>query len=82
MAQKEQPRIEPLGECTKRESQGLISRWIFVAHRTGKFPGIKETRDARQRFWLAKPAAGAAATGPTQQSPQGALVQVAVELAT
>ena len=30
----------------RRVSQGRISRWIFVAHRTGKFPGIKEMRDA------------------------------------
>ena len=44
----------------RRVSQGCISRRIFVAHRTGKFPGIKETRDARQMFWLVQLAAGAA----------------------
>ena len=31
-----------------RVSQGRISRWIFVAHRMGKFPGIKETWDASE----------------------------------
>ena len=31
---------------TQRVSQSLISRWIFVAHRTGKFPGVGETQDA------------------------------------
>ena len=30
----------------QRVSQGRISRRIFVAHRTRKFPGIGETRDA------------------------------------
>ena len=30
----------------QRVSQGHISRQIFVAHRMGKFPGIKETRGA------------------------------------
>ena len=42
-------------------TQGRISRRIFVAHRMGKFLGIEETRDARQRFWLVQPAAGAEA---------------------
>ena len=34
-------------------SQCCISRLIFVAHRTGKSPGIKEMPDARQRSPLA-----------------------------
>ena len=29
-------------------SQSCIYRLIFVAHRTGKLPSIKKTRDARQ----------------------------------
>ena len=57
-------------------SPSCISRLIVVAHRTGKLPSIKKTRDARQYVCLAKPAAGAAAASPTQQSPQGALVRV------
>ena len=43
----------------ERVSQSRISRWIFVAHRMGKFPGIKETWDTRQRIWLVQPVAGA-----------------------
>ena len=57
-------------------SQSCIFRLIFVAHRTGKFPSIKETRDTRQRLCLEKPAAGVVAASPTQRSPQGALVRV------
>ena len=57
-------------------SQTCIFRLTFVAHRTGKFSSIKETRDTRQRLSLEKPAAGVAAANPTQRSPQGALVWV------
>ena len=57
-------------------SQSGISRLIFVAHETGKFPSEEETWDARQIFRLAKPAARVVAAGPTQCSPQGALVRV------
>ena len=57
-------------------SLSCISRLIFVAHGTGKFPSEEETRDARQIFRLAKPAARVAAAGPTQCSPQDALVRV------
>ena len=57
-------------------SQRCIFRLIFFAHRTGKFPSIKETRNTRQRLCLEKPAAGVVAAGPTQRSPQGVLVQV------
>ena len=57
-------------------SLSCISRLIFVAHGTGKFPSEEETRDARQIFRLKKPAAGVAAAGPTQRSPQGSLVRV------
>ena len=57
-------------------SLSCISRLIFVAHGTGKFPSEEETRYARQKLCLAKPAAGVAAAGPTQRSPQGALVRV------
>ena len=49
---------------------------ISVAHRTGKFPSIKEMRDARQYLCLAKRAARVAAAGLTQRFPQGALVRV------
>ena len=63
--------------CVCREvSLSCISRMIFVAQGTGKFPSEEETRDARQIFRLAKPAAGVAAAGPTQRSPQGALARV------
>ena len=57
-------------------SLSYISRLIFVARRTGKFPSIKETRDARQSYRLVKPAARVAAASPSQHSPQGALVWV------
>ena len=57
-------------------SLSCISRLIFVAHRTGKYPSEEETQDARQNLCLAKPAAGVAAAGPTQRSPQGVLVRV------
>ena len=50
-------------------SQCCISKLIFVAHGTGKFPSEEETRDARQNLCLAKSAAGVAAAGPTQRSP-------------
>ena len=63
--------------CVRREvSLSFISRLIFVAHGTGKFPSEEETWDARQKVCLAEPAAGVAAAGPTQRSPQGALVWV------
>ena len=39
-------------------SLSCISRLIFVANGTGKFPSEEETRDARQIFRLVKPAAG------------------------
>ena len=57
-------------------SLSCISRLISVAHETGKFPSEEETRDARQNLHLEKPAAGVAAAGPTQRSPQGVLVRV------
>ena len=57
-------------------SLSCISRLIFVAHGTGKFPSEEETQDARQNLRLAKPAAGMAAAGPAQHSPQGVLVRV------
>ena len=57
-------------------SLSCISRLIFVVHKTGKFPSEEEMQDARQKLRLAKPAAGVAAAGPTQRSPQGALVRV------
>ena len=57
-------------------SLSCISRLIFVAHGTGKFPSEEEMWYARQKLRLAKPAARVAAAGPTQQSPQGALVRV------
>ena len=57
-------------------SLSCISRLIFVAHGTGKFPSEEETRDAMQIFRLAKPAAGVAVAGPNQCSPQGALLRV------
>ena len=57
-------------------SLSCISRLIFVAHGTGKFPSEEETRDARQQLRLVKPAAGVAVAGPTQRSPQGVLIQV------
>ena len=57
-------------------SLSCISRLIFVAHGMGKFPSEEETRDARQNLRRAKPAAGVVAAGPTQRSPQGALVRV------
>ncbi|XP_054112988.1 leucine-rich repeat-containing protein 37A2 isoform X7 [Callithrix jacchus] len=47
-----------------------------IFNRTGKFPSIKETRDAWQRLGLVKLAAGVAAAGPTQRSPQSVLVRV------
>ena len=50
-------------------SLSCISRLIVVAHKTGKLPSIKKTWDARQYICLPKLAAGAAAAGPTQQSP-------------
>ena len=63
--------------CVRGEvSLSCISRLIFVAQGTGKFPSEEEMRDARQNLRLAKPGAGGAAAGPTQQSPQGALVRV------
>ena len=63
--------------CVRGEvSRSCISRLIFVAHRTGRFPSIGETLDARQCLCLAKPAAGVVAAGPAHRSPQGALVQV------
>ena len=63
--------------CVRGEvSLSCISRLIFVAHGTGKFPSEEETWDARQNLCLAKPAAGVVAAGPAQRSPQGALVQV------
>ena len=63
--------------CIRGEvSLSCISRLIFVAHGTGKFPSEEETREARQIFRLAKPAAGVAAAGPTQCSLQGVLVWV------
>ena len=42
----------------------------------GKFPSEEETQNTRQNLRLAKPAAGVAVAGPTQRSPQGALVRV------
>ena len=57
-------------------SLSCISRLIFVAHGTGKFPSEEEMRDTRQNLRLAKPAAGVAAAGPAQCSPQCALVRV------
>ena len=57
-------------------SLSCISRLIFVAHGTGKFPNEEETRDARQNLRLAKPAARVAVAGPTQRYPQGVLVRV------
>ena len=57
-------------------SLSCISRLIFVAHGTGKFPSEEEMRDARQNLRLVKPAAGVAVAGPTQRSPQDTLVQV------
>ena len=63
--------------CVRGEvSLSCISRLIFVAHGTGKFPSEEETWDARQKLRLAKPAAGVAVAGPTQCSAQGALVRV------
>ena len=63
--------------CVRGEvSLSCISRLIFAAHGTGKFPSIKETQDARQYLCMVKPAAGVAAASPTQHSPQGALVRV------
>ena len=60
-------------ECAERVSQSHISRRNFVAHRTGKFPNIKEMQDARQRFWLVQPAAGAVAAGAVVQQHYTAL---------
>ena len=63
--------------CVRGEvSLSCISRLIFVAHRTGKFPREEETRYTRQKLHLAKPAARVAAAGPTQHSPQGTLIRV------
>ena len=57
-------------------SLSCISRLIFVAHRTGKFPSEEEMWDTRQNLRLAKPATGVVAAGPTQRSPQVTLVRV------
>ena len=70
------PGLELFSLNPQMVSRSCISRLIFVAHRTGKLPNIKETRDAKQYICLAKPAAGVAVAGPTQRSPQGALVRV------
>ena len=47
------PGLEPALN-SQTVSQCCISRLIFVAHRTGKFPSIKETRDARQYLWRSR----------------------------
>ena len=57
-------------------SRSCISRLIFVAQGTGRFPSIGEMLDAWQCLCLAKPAAGMVAAGPAHHSPQGALVRV------
>ena len=60
---------------TQRVSASSISRWIFVAHRTGKFPGVGETQDA-----IAAVSAGAAVSASAavqRHSAQNALVWVA-----
>ena len=58
-----------LGLNPQTVSPSCISRLIVFAHSMGKLPSIKKIRDARQYVCLAKLAAGAAAAGPTQQSP-------------
>ena len=69
--------------CVCREvSLSCISRLILVAHGMGKFPSEEESRDARQIFRLAKPAAGVAAAGPTQRSSRAHLSGGPVEPAT
>ena len=57
-------------------SLSCISRLIFVAHGKGKFPSEEEMWDTRQNLRPVKPAVRVAAAGPTQRSPQGALVWV------
>ena len=47
-------------------SQSCISRLIFVAHGTGKFPSEEETRDTRQNLRMAKLAARVVGAGPSQ----------------
>ena len=70
----------------QRVSQSRISRQIFVAHRTGKFPGIEETGDASIAI-LAVVAASAgtaaqrhSATLRTKHSGPGALLNQQSEI--
>ena len=65
-----------LALCPRKGESELHFQTDLVAHRTWKFPSEEETRDARQNLCLAKLAAGVAEAGPTQCSPQGALVRV------
>ena len=63
-------------------SLSCISRLIFVAHRTGKFPSEEETWDARQNLRLAKPAAGVARPALTSAPHRARLSGCPVDLAT
>ena len=60
----------------RRVSPGRISRRIFVAHRMGKFPGIKETRDARAEVLAGAVGGGTQHSDTPQRSAQSALVRV------